>query len=190
MSSRTARGTALAACSRSPSQGMPGSCSRSRVPTPTTHLQPRLRNAEGDARTREPVTQRVTIPPTATVRGRRAISEFHTEPGSPHQLLDRLDTGDLALLDFQRSFVWAPEATRELLVSIMRRSPPAHCSFSRAAGRFQGASRRGRPATARSPVTARPGWTAATDLALPGHLWVRPIEVLSRHRGAVAGADS
>ena len=32
MSSRTARGTALAACSRAPSQGIPGSCSRSRVP--------------------------------------------------------------------------------------------------------------------------------------------------------------
>ena len=44
-------------------------------------------------------------------------------------LLDQLDTGQLALPDFQRSFVWAPDATRELLVSIIRSFPAGALLF-------------------------------------------------------------
>ena len=49
--------------------------------------------------------------------------------GVPHrprpmlQLLAELDSGQLALPDFQRTFVWAPDETRELLVSMIRSFP-------------------------------------------------------------------
>src|ERR1039458_888480 len=44
------------------------------------------------------------------------------EPGVPAlmYLLSQIENRDLALPDFQRSFVWEPSGTRELIVSIMR----------------------------------------------------------------------
>ena len=45
------------------------------------------------------------------------------------QLLEELHSGELALPDFQRSFVWAPDATRELLVSMIRSFPAGTCCF-------------------------------------------------------------
>ena len=45
------------------------------------------------------------------------------------QMLDQLHTGQLALPDFQRSFVWAPDATRELVVSLIRGFPAGNLLF-------------------------------------------------------------
>ena len=44
-------------------------------------------------------------------------------------MVDQLHTGELALPDFQRSFVWAPDATRELIVSIIRGFPAGNLLF-------------------------------------------------------------
>ena len=44
-------------------------------------------------------------------------------------MLNQLHIGELALPDFQRSFVWAPDATRELIVSIIRSFPAGALLF-------------------------------------------------------------
>src|SRR6266567_2496283 len=54
----------------------------------------------------------VRIPANATAPPRAATDEFHTIPRSMLQLLAELDAGQLALPDFQRTFVWAPDETR------------------------------------------------------------------------------
>lgn len=48
---------------------------------------------------------------------------FETDKKPLLYLLDQIDNRDLALPDFQRSFVWEPGATRELVVSIIRSFP-------------------------------------------------------------------
>lgn len=48
---------------------------------------------------------------------------FETDKKPLTFLLDRIGNRDLALPDFQRSFVWDPNATRELVVSIIRSFP-------------------------------------------------------------------
>lgn len=75
------------------------------------------------------VAQRVSVPANAPVPKRAAISEFQTNPRLMLQLLDELENGQLALPDFQRSFVWAPDATRELIVSIIRSFPAGALLF-------------------------------------------------------------
>ena len=75
------------------------------------------------------VAQRVPVPPSAQVPQRAATSEFQTNPRLMLQLLDELENGQLALPDFQRSFVWAPDATRELIVSIIRSFPAGALLF-------------------------------------------------------------
>ena len=77
----------------------------------------------------EAVAQRVEIPATATVVARAPRGEFQTVPRRLMQLLDELDNGHLALPDFQRSFVWAPDATRELIVSMIREFPAGALLF-------------------------------------------------------------
>lgn len=77
----------------------------------------------------EPVVQRVSIPTTAAIRARAATGDFQTVPRRLMQLLDELHSGQLALPDFQRSFVWAPDATRELLVSMIRSFPAGALLF-------------------------------------------------------------
>ena len=72
---------------------------------------------------------RVTIPVNAGVPEGAGVSEFHTNPRRLMQLLDDLHGGELALPDFQRSFVWAPDATRELLVSMVRSFPAGALLF-------------------------------------------------------------
>jgi hypothetical protein len=49
-------------------------------------------------------------------------------------LLDELDNGQLALPDFQRSFVWSPDATRELIVSMIRAFPAGALLFLQGGG--------------------------------------------------------
>lgn len=85
----------------------------------------------GAGRGSEPMAfaQRVTIPANATVPAGGGVAEFHTNPLRLLQLLDDLETGELALPDFQRSFVWAPDATRELLVSMIRSFPAGALLF-------------------------------------------------------------
>lgn len=77
----------------------------------------------------EALAQRVTIPPNAMVDRRIALDEFQTFPRRLIDLLGELDSGQLALPDFQRSFVWAPDATRELLVSMIRSFPAGALLF-------------------------------------------------------------
>jgi hypothetical protein len=49
--------------------------------------------------------------------------EFDTDKKRLVFLLDLIDEGMLALPDFQRSFVWDPNATRELIVSVIQGFP-------------------------------------------------------------------
>jgi hypothetical protein len=78
---------------------------------------------------KETAVQRVEIPALASVVPRTAAGDFQTVPRRLMQLLDELDTGHLALPDFQRSFVWAPDATRELIVSMVRAFPAGALLF-------------------------------------------------------------
>ncbi len=78
--------------------------------------------------------QRVSIPPDVSVPRPRLREEFQTVPRKLLQLLGELDSGQLALPDFQRSFVWAPDATRELIVSIIRSFPAGALLFMQGGG--------------------------------------------------------
>jgi hypothetical protein len=78
---------------------------------------------------KEAVVQRVGIPASASVAPRPLAGDFQTVPRRLMQLLDELDNGQLALPDFQRSFVWAPDATRELIVSMIRSFPAGALLF-------------------------------------------------------------
>lgn len=73
--------------------------------------------------------ERVVISLNAAAPPRATSDEFHTIPRTMLQLLTELHTGLLALPDFQRSFVWAPDATRELLVSMIRAFPAGALLF-------------------------------------------------------------
>lgn len=80
-------------------------------------LPPRSRAAPARA------LEQVLIPANPAAPPRVAAEDFHTIPRSMLQLLADLDSGQLALPDFQRTFVWAPEETRELIVSMIRAFP-------------------------------------------------------------------
>ena len=60
---------------------------------------------------------------------RIAAEEFHTVRRTMLQMLAELHSGQLALPDFQRTFVWAPDETRELLVSMTRWFPAGALLF-------------------------------------------------------------
>ena len=96
--------------------------------------------------------EHVRIPANATAPPRVAAEEFHTIPRPMLQLLAELDSGQLALPDFQRTFVWAPDETRELLVSMIRSFPAGNLLF------LQGgdASFKARAAEGAPPLTGRP----------------------------------
>lgn len=81
-----------------------------------------------------PVVERVTVPANASVSARIAPDEFETHPRRLMKMLDDLHSGQLALPDFQRSFVWSPDATRELIVSMMRTFPAGALLFLRGGG--------------------------------------------------------
>ena len=83
------------------------------------------------AATHVQVVEQVLIPAHATPPPRAAAEEFQTVRRSMLQLLASLDSGQLALPDFQRTFVWAPEETRELLVSMIRSFPAGALLFLR-----------------------------------------------------------
>jgi hypothetical protein len=71
----------------------------------------------------EPMTRRVAVPTNAFVPPRTVTNDVQTFSQRMSGLLDQLHQGHVALPDFQRSFVWAPEATRELIVSLIRGFP-------------------------------------------------------------------
>lgn len=58
-------------------------------------------------------------------------SKFETDKRDLLYLLDQIGNRDLALPDFQRSFVWDAAATRELIVSIIRAFPAGNLLFLR-----------------------------------------------------------
>ena len=71
----------------------------------------------------DPVFERVTVPATASVPARVAPTSSRRIRLRLIKMLDVLHGGQLALPDFQRSFVWSPDATRELIVSMIRTFP-------------------------------------------------------------------
>jgi hypothetical protein len=95
--------------------------------------QPQVQTTRRSATTAA-VAQHVAIPANAAVPQRGAIAEFHPISRRLTHLLDELHNGHLALPDFQRSFVWAPDATRELLVSIIRSFPAGALLFLQGGG--------------------------------------------------------
>jgi len=99
-----------------------------------------------------PVVERVTVPATASVPARIAPDEFETHPRRLMKMLEDLHSGQLALPDFQRSFVWSPDATRELIVSMMRTFPAGALLFLRGGG----AAFKARPAEEAPALRADP----------------------------------
>jgi hypothetical protein len=126
----------------------------------------RLFEAHAEDKGVAPVTQRspaasashmpeqVLIPANAAAPPRVAAEEFQTVRRSMLQLLADLDSGQLALPDFQRTFVWAPDETRELLVSMMRSFPAGALLF------LQGGSAtfKARAAEGAPPLGGRPSF--------------------------------
>ena len=100
----------------------------------------------------EPAVERVTVPATASVQARVAPDEFETHPRRLTKMLDDLHAGQLALPNFQRSFVWSPDATRELIVSMIRTFPAGALLFLRRGG----AAFEARPAEEAPGLTAEP----------------------------------
>lgn len=134
--------------------------------------------------------QRVSIPPDVTVPTRQLRDDFQTVPRKLLQLLGELDAGQLALPDFQRSFVWAPDATRELIVSIIRSFPAGALLFLQGGG----AAFKARAAEQAPPLSVQPntlvldGQQRLTSLyqALYG---VGPSRFFLDMGALVAGAD-
>lgn len=74
---------------------------------------------------------RVEIPDEPVEPPGPAGSKFETDKRDLLYLLDQIHNRDLALPDFQRSFVWDAMATRELIVSIVRSFPAGNLLFLR-----------------------------------------------------------
>ena len=98
--------------------------------------------------------EQVLIPANAAAPSRVVAEEFHTVRRSLLPLLADLDSGQLALPDFQRTFVWAPDETRELLVSMIRSFPAGALLF------LQGGSTsfKARAAEGAPSLTGRPSF--------------------------------
>lgn len=66
------------------------------------------------------------------------MSNFETHPKEIRTLLQLIHSGELALPDFQRNFVWDPGAIEELLESIMKQYPAGSLLFLKDSGdKFQ-----------------------------------------------------
>lgn len=76
------------------------------------------------------VPARVPVPSASAFTSKRAsLAEFQTNAMSMLPMLDQLENGQIALPDFQRSFVWLPDETRELIVSMIRSFPAGALLF-------------------------------------------------------------
>jgi hypothetical protein len=67
------------------------------------------------------------VEPPASFMG----GQFETGQPTVEYLLQQINNRDLALPDFQRSFVWEPNGTRELITSIIRGFPAGNLLFLR-----------------------------------------------------------
>jgi hypothetical protein len=85
------------------------------LPAPITRevARPVLQNA----------VERVTVPDDVTAPQPYAGEAFGTDKSGLLYLLGQIENRQLALPDFQRTFVWEASATRELIVSIMQGFP-------------------------------------------------------------------
>lgn len=89
-----------------------------------------------------------------------------SEPATDKQpltfLLDKIQNRELGLPDFQRSFVWDPTATRELIASIARGFPVGNLLFLRGSSDVfvPRAGRRGSATRWTSAVVPRARWAA------------------------------
>jgi len=100
----------------------------------------------------ERAPERVVIPANASIELSEATRSFDTVPKEMVHMLKQLDNGELALPDFQRTFVWEPEATRELIVSMIRSFPAGALLFLEGgAATFKARSVEGAP-----PLAGRP----------------------------------
>jgi hypothetical protein len=68
-------------------------------------------------------------------------------------MLDQLHSGELSAPDFQRSFVWGSDATRELIVSMIRGFPVGNLLFLQGGGQGGGKPSRGPTSAMRRPVS-------------------------------------
>lgn len=75
--------------------------------------------------------ERVTIPTDVVAPEPYRGEGFATDKQPLLYLLDQIDNRQLALPDFQRTFVWEPSATRELVVSVMQGFPAGGLLFLR-----------------------------------------------------------
>jgi hypothetical protein len=75
--------------------------------------------------------ERVTIPADVVAPEPYRGESFATDKQALLYLLDQIDNRQLALPDFQRTFVWEPSATRELIVSVMQGFPAGGLLFLR-----------------------------------------------------------
>ena len=98
------------------------------------------------------VVENVLIPANAAPPLRVAAEEFQTVRRTLLQMLAELHSGQLALPDFQRTFVWAPDETRELLVSMIRWFPAGALLFLQGgSATFKARAVEGAPALAERP---------------------------------------
>lgn len=113
-----------------------------------------LEQRRSRSRAPEPQWSHVAIPTSAAVAHRARFAEFPTFSKPLMPMLDQLHAGELALPDFQRSFVWAPDATAELVISIMRGFPAGNLLFLRG-----GSSKfKTRPAEGGPPAASEPSF--------------------------------
>jgi hypothetical protein len=95
----------------------------------SSHPAPTPRSSQrGVQRTDQPF---VPVPETLPDPPSPISSEFETDKRNLLFLLDLITNRDLALPDFQRSFVWDATATRDLIVSIVRGFPAGSLLFLR-----------------------------------------------------------
>ncbi len=96
------------------------------------------------------------------------------EPGLPslEYLLQQINNRDLALPDFQRSFVWEPNGTRELIASIIRGFPAGNLLFLRGGSKvFLPRAVEEAPALdGHEPQLLGARWPAASVVPLPSPL--------------------
>ena len=144
MNSPTVPATASARCSTLSRPGRQSELLRlaeshgdDRPPEPLEQTRPAPREPE-------PVFAPVAISASASVPKRTTRGELQTNPRRLMPMLDQLHTGEIALPDFQRSFVWAPDATRELIVSLIGAFPAGNLLFMQGgSAAVQGEDRRG-----------------------------------------------
>ena len=98
------------------------------------------------------IAEDVLIPTNAEAPPREIAEEFQTVRRTIMHMLAELDSGQLALPDFQRTFVWEPDETRELLVSMIRWFPAGALLFLQGGG----ATFKARAAEGAQELKARP----------------------------------